>query len=196
MIGTIAGQQVLSLRRQRILAVLFVSFVAMTALAGVIGWSSHNTIIRVYNQAVKLLAASGETAPPNPFRLKPQLSLLSNMAIYIAPISLAIVVGHLAMADDQTGGLGRMIFTRRVSRASYVAGKVLAAAAVLAAMLGVSLAVAIASLALVNSSAPTAGELARLLGFYGLSWLYLLVFALVGMVCVLMTRRRSPTSSR
>ena len=49
MIGTIAGQQVLSLRRQRILTVLVVSFVAMTALAGVIGWSSHNTIIRVYN---------------------------------------------------------------------------------------------------------------------------------------------------
>jgi ABC-type transport system involved in multi-copper enzyme maturation permease subunit len=193
MIGTIAGQQVLSLRRQRILTVLFVSFVAMTALAGVIGWSSHNTIIRVYNQAVKLLAASGETAPPNPFRLKPQLSLLSNMAIYIPLIGalLAIVVGHLAMADDQTGGLGRMIFTRRVSRTSYVAGKILAAAAVLAAMLGVSLAVAIASLALVNSSAPSAGELARLLGFYGLSWLYLLVFALVGMICVLMTRRRS-----
>jgi ABC-type transport system involved in multi-copper enzyme maturation permease subunit len=192
-ITTIAVQQVLSLRRQRILMVLLVSFVAMTALAGFIGWSSHNTIIRVYDQAVKLLAASGKTAPPNPFGLKPPLSLLSNMAIYIPLIGalLAIVVGHLAMADDQTGGLGRMIFTRRVSRASYVAGKILAVAAVLAAMLAVSLAVAIASLVLVNSSAPSSAELARLLGFYGLSWLYLMVFALIGMVTVLITRRRS-----
>jgi ABC-type transport system involved in multi-copper enzyme maturation permease subunit len=192
-ISTVAVQQVLSLRRQRILTVLFVSFVAMTALAGFIGWSSHNTIIRVYDQAVKLLAASDKTAPPNPFGLKPPLSLLSNMAIYIPLIGalLAIVVGHLAMAGDQTNGLGRMIFTRRISRTSYVAGKVLAVAAVLAVMLVVSLAVAVASLVLVNSRAPSAGELARLLGFYGLSWLYLMVFALIGMVAVLLTRRRS-----
>jgi ABC-2 type transport system permease protein len=192
-ISTIAVQQVLSLRRQRILTVLFVSFVAMTALAGFIGWSSHNTIIRVYDQAVKLLAASDKTAPPNPFGLKPPLSLLSNMAIYIPLIGalLAIVVGHLAMAGDQTNGLGRMIFTRRISRTSYVAGKVLAVAAVLAVMLVVSLAVAVASLVMVNSRAPSSGELARLLGFYGLSWLYLMVFALIGMVAVLLTRRRS-----
>ncbi len=38
MIATIASQQVLSLRRQRILSVVLVSFVAMTVLAGFIGW--------------------------------------------------------------------------------------------------------------------------------------------------------------
>lgn len=193
MIATIASQQVLSLRRQRILSVVLVSFVAMTVLAGFIGWSSHNTIIRVYDQAVKMLAASGRTAPPNPFGLKPPLSLLSNMAIYIPLIGalLAIVVGHLAMAEDQAKGLGRMIFTRRISRRSYAAGKIAAVAAVLAGMLAASLVVAVASLVLVNSSAPTLSELLRLAGFYALSWLYLMVFALIGMVTVLATRRRS-----
>ena len=193
MITTIASQQVLSLRRQRILSVVLVSFIAMTVLAGFIGWSSHNTIIRVYDQAVKMLAASGKTAPPNPFGLKPPLSLLSNMAIYIPLIGalLAIVVGHLAMAEDQANGLGRMIFTRRISRRSYVAGKIVAVALVLAGMLAVSLAVAVASLVLVNSTAPTLSELLRLVGFYALSWLYLMVFALIGMVTVLATRRRS-----
>ena len=193
MITAIASQQVLSLRRQRILTVLLVSFVTMTVLAGFIGWSSHNTIIRVYDQAVKILAAAGKSAPPNPFGLKPPLSLLSNMAIYIPLIGalLAIVVGHLAMAEDQANGLGRMIFTRQISRTSYVAGKIVAVAAVLAGMLAASLAVAITSLVLVNSSAPTASELLRLAGFYALSWLYLMVFALIGMVTVLITRRRS-----
>ena len=193
MITTIASQQVLSLRRQRILTVVLVSFVAMTVLAGFIGWSSHNTIIRVYDQAVRMLAASGKTAPSNPFGLKPPLSLLSNMAIYIPLIGalLAIVVGHLAMAEDQANGLGRMIFTRRISRRSYVAGKIVAVAAILAGVLAASLAVAIASLVLVNSVAPTISELVRLLGFYALSWLYLMVFALIGMVAVLATRRRS-----
>jgi len=192
-IATVASQQVLSLRRQRILTVVLVSFVAMTMLAGFIGWSSNNTIIRVYDQAVKMLAASGKTAPPNPFGLKPPLSLLSNMAIYIPLIGalLAIVVGHLAMAEDQANGLGRMIFTRRISRRSYVAGKIAAVAVVLAGMLTASLGVAIASLVLVNSTAPTLSELLRLVGFYALSWLYLMVFALIGMVAVLATRRRS-----
>ena len=104
---------------------------------------------------------------------------------------LAIVVGHLAMAEDQANGLGRMIFTRRISRRSYAAGKIAAVAAGLAGMLAASLAVAVASLVLVNSTAPTLSELLRLAGFYALSWLYLMVFALIGMVTVLATRRRS-----
>lgn len=193
MITTVASQQVLSLRRQRVSTVLLVGFVAMTILAGFIGWSSHNTIIRVYDEATKMLAAAGKTAPPNPFDLKPTLSLLSNMAIYIPLIGalLAIVVGHVALADDQANGLGRMIFTRRISRRSYVAGKIAAVAFVLAEMLAVSLVVAVASLVVVNSAAPTLGEMIRLVGFYALSWLYLMVFALIGMVAVLATRRRS-----
>ena len=38
---------------------------------------------------------------------------------------------------------------------------------------------------------PAAAELGRLSLFYALSWLYLLLFALVGMAAVLLTRRRS-----
>jgi ABC-type transport system involved in multi-copper enzyme maturation permease subunit len=44
---------------------------------------------------------------------------------------------------------------------------------------------------LVVNHALGAGDLARLAGFYLLSWLYLLVFALIGMVAVALTRRRS-----
>mgnify|MGYP000491065690 CR=1 FL=1 len=39
---------------------------------------------------------------------------------------------------------------------------------------------------MVNSTAPTLSELVRLVGFYALSWLYLMVFALIGMVAVLL----------
>ena len=193
MIAIIAVQQVQSLRRQRVVLALVGTLLAMTAMAGLIGWSSHNTIVRVYDEAVRLLAADGQPAPPNPFLLKPTLSLLSNMAIYIPLIGalLALLLGHLAMADDESNGIGRLLFSRRLSRTSYVLGKLAAAAAILGVGAAVSLIASVASLWLVNRVLPTGSELGRLMAFYGLSWLYLLFFALIGMVMVLVTRRRS-----
>jgi len=107
-IALVARHQLVSLRRQRVLVATVVSLLAMTVLAGVIGWSSHNTIVRVYSDATQLLAADGQPAPPNPFDLKPTLSLLSNMSVYVPLIGalLALVIGHLAMVDDKTTGIG------------------------------------------------------------------------------------------
>lgn len=193
MIATVARHQLVSLRRQRVLVATGLSLLAVTVLAGVIGWSSHNTIVRVYSDATQLLAAEGKPAPPNPFDLKPALSLLSNMSVYVPLIGalLALVIGHLAIADDKTTGLGRLVFSRPVSRRDYIAGKALAAAGVLGVTLVASAVVAAVALAVVNTAVPSPAELARLGLFYLLSWLYLMVFALVGMVTVLLTSKRS-----
>ena len=192
MIATVASHQVLSLRRQRVFLAMLATLLTMTALAGVLGWSSHQTIVRVYDEAVKLLASTGKPAPPNPFLLKPTLSLLSNMVVYIPLIGalLALIVGHLSIVDDETNGTGRLVFSRQISRTSYVLGKIASAAIVLAVVLAASLAVSVGALLVVNRTIASA-DLGRLLMFYGLSWLYLMVFALIGMVTVLMTRRRS-----
>ena len=187
----IARQQLVLLRRQRTFVVMLATLLVMSALAGVLGWSSHHTIVRVYEEAVKLLASTGKPAPPNPFTLKPTLSLLSNMVVYIPLIGalLALIVGHLSIVDDETNGIARLIFTRQLSRTSYVLGKIASAAAALAAVLLASLVVSVTSLLVVNHRITT-HEFARLALFYGLSWLYLMVFALIGIVAVLITRRR------
>lgn len=192
MIATIASHQVLALRRQRVFLALLATLLTMTALAGVLGWSSHQTIVRVYDEAVKLLASTGKPAPPNPFLLKPTLSLLSNMVVYIPLIGalLALILGHLSIVDDETNGIGRLVFSRQITRTSYVIGKILSSAAVLAVVLAASLLISVAALLVVNHSV-AAAELGRLGLFYALSWLYLMVFALIGMVAVLMTRRQS-----
>ena len=170
---------------------MLATLLVMSALAGVLGWSSHHTIVRVYDEAVKLLAETGKPAPPNPFTLKPTLSLLSNMVVYIPLIGalLALIVGHLSIVDDETNGIARLIFTRQLSRTSYVLGKIASAAVALAAVLLASFAVSALSVLFVNHTI-TASELSRLALFYGLSWLYLMVFALIGMGAVLITRRR------
>lgn len=193
MISTIASQQLLALRRQRVFLAVLGLFVAMTAAAGVLGWSSHNTIVRVYDQAVTLLASQGQPAPANPFLLKPELSLLANMVVYIPLLGalLALLLGHLSVAQDEATGLGRLIFSRRVSRTGYALGKIAAAAASLALILLAALVVSVVSLLIVNQAVPTVGQVGRLGLFYGLSWLYLMVFALVGIGMTLLNRRRS-----
>jgi ABC-type transport system involved in multi-copper enzyme maturation permease subunit len=192
-IATIASHQIRSLRRQGVLVTVMAAFVGLTTLAGVLGWSSHRTIIGVYDEAVKLLASRGRDAPPNPFLLKPELAMLSNMVIYITLMGalVAIVVGHLSVADDEATGVGRLLFSRQLTRRSYLLGKVVASAIVLGvAMVLCALFSALAML-IVNHDMPSDGQLLRITGLYALSWLYLMVFALIGMMTVLVTRHRS-----
>lgn len=193
MIATVAVHQMTSLRRQKTSLALVGLFVAMTALAGVIGWSSSQTINRVYNQAVVILAQAGKPAPANPIGIKPTLSLLSNMTVYIPLVGalLALVLGHLSIADDRTSGVGRLLFSRQLSRTPYLLGKSLGASAVLVAALFASLVVSVLSLVVANGALPTAADLGRLVLFYGLSLLYLLTFLLIGMAAVLLSRKRS-----
>jgi len=191
-IATIAMHQFLSLQRQRVLLVMFITMLTVTILAGVLGWSSHHTIVRVYDEAVKILASTGRPAPPNPFLLKPTLSLLSNMVVYIPLIGalLALILGHVSIADDDSIGIGRLVFSRQITRTNYVLGKIVTAAAVLVLLLVASMIVSVGSLVVVNR-AITGGDFGRLALFYALSWFYLMVFALIGMIAVLVTRRRS-----
>ncbi|WP_392544383.1 ABC transporter permease [Oryzobacter telluris] len=192
MIIAVTTHRLRVLQRQRVVAAVGATLLVATALAGVLGWSSHQTIVRVYDEAARLLQSTGRPAPPNPFLLKPTLSALSNMVVYVPLVGalLALVLGHVSLADDESSGLGRLLFSRAVSRTQFALGTVLSVALVLLAVLAASLAVSLVSLLLVNG-ALSADDLGRLVVFFGLAWLYLLVFGLVGMVTVLLTRSRA-----
>lgn len=193
MIGVIARQQLLSLRRQQTFLAFLAVFLLMTALAGVIGWSSHRTIVQVYAAAVTILAADGQPAPPDPFTSVPELSLLANMTIYIPLIGalLALVLGHLAVADEQSTGIGRLVFSRPLSRTSYILGKLLGVAVALGAAMAAATIASLAALIVANGRVPSVSDVGRLVLFSVLSLGYLLLFALVGMLTTLLSRRRS-----
>ncbi|MGK2880602.1 MAG: ABC transporter permease [Mycobacterium sp.] len=191
-IGTVWAHQALTSRRQRVRLIGWSTLLTVTAMAGILGWSSHHTIVRVFDQAVQLQAAAGNPAPANPFLLKPSLSLLSNMVVYIPLIGalIALLVGHLALAEDQTNGMGRLIFTRPIARTHYALGKMLSVGQLLATVLAGCWALSLVALLVVNRTV-SGPDLARLAGFYALSWAYLSVFALIGMLTALLIRRRS-----
>lgn len=192
MIATVTTHQLRVLHRQRATAATTVTLLVVTVLAGVLGWSSHQTIGRVWDEAARLLASTGRPAPPNPFLLKPSLSALSNMVVYVPLVGalLALTLGHLSLADDQGNGLGRLVFSRSLRRSQFALGKALGVALVLAGVLVLSLVVSAVALVLVNG-AVSSGELARLSLFYALAWVYLVAFGLVGMATVLVTRTRA-----
>jgi ABC-type transport system involved in multi-copper enzyme maturation permease subunit len=193
MIALIAAHQIRMLRRERIFLAILAALLLMTALAGFIGWSSHNTIVKVYRESSAMLASEGKPAPPDPFALKPHLSLLSNMTIYIMLIGalLAIIVGHLAIVSDRVSGTTRLIFARPVPRSTYFLGKLAGVGAALGGILAVSYVLSVISLIIVNSSLPSAEEFGRLALFYLLSLAYMLLFALVGATAALVVPGRS-----
>lgn len=192
MITVVALQQLTAFTRQRMLTVTVAVLAGFAALAGILGWASHRTIIGVYDESVKLVATRGQAVPPNPLLLKPTLSMLSNETIYVTMIGalIAIVIGHLAVADDDSSSVGRLVFTRPISRTSYTAGKTAAIGTLLAIGVAASYLISVASLTIIDRF-PNGSDLARLAGFYLLAWLYLMVFALVGAGTVLITKRRS-----
>lgn len=193
MIAVIAAHQLRMLRRERLFLAILTALLVMTALAGLIGWSSHNTIVKVYDESSAMLASEGKPAPPDPFALKPTLSLLSNMTIYILLIGalLAIIVGHLAIVSDLAAGSSRLIFSRPVRRSTYLLGKLAGIGAALAMILAVSYVLSVVSLVIVNDSLPTAAEFGRLALFYLVSLAYMLLFALVGVTAALVVHGRS-----
>lgn len=189
----IARQHLRLLSRSHTFLLMLVVLLGMTALSGFIGWSSHSTIIRVYDETVRTLAAAGKPAPPNPFAYKPRLSLLNNMIIYVPLIGalLAIVIGNMSVAGDRQAGVTRVIFSRPVGRSSYFWGKVVGSALAGVAIMAACLALSVIGLTLINHGLPTASELVRLTLFYALSGLYLLLFVLIGLVAALLTRSQS-----
>lgn len=191
--AVIARQHVSALARRQTFVLMLGVLLLMTALSGFIGWSSHSTITRVYEETVRTLAAKGVPAPANPFDSEPRLALLNNMIIYVPVIGalLAIIIGHLSVVDDRYAGVTRVIFSRPVARSSYFWGKLGGGAFAGTVILLACLALSAVTVTLVNGDPPTATELVRLAGFYMLSGLYLLLFVLIGTVTALLTRSGS-----
>ncbi|MBK8294906.1 MAG: ABC transporter permease [Solirubrobacterales bacterium] len=193
MTTVIARHHIKALRRQKTFVLMLSVLLLMTAVSGYIGWSTHSTILRIYEETVATLSAAGMPAPPNPFDAKPRLSLLNNMVIYVPLIGslMAILLGHVSMMGDRQAGVTRIIFSRPVGRSSYFWGKAAGSAIALAAIMVACLALSTAGLTLVNGNLPSVPEFIRLVLFFVLSGTYLLVFTLVGAITALLVRSQS-----
>lgn len=189
----IARHQLQTLARGRTFLLMLAVLLVMTALSGFIGWSTHSTITRVYEETVRTFTASGKPIPANPFAATPRLSLLNNMIIYVPLIGalLAVVIGHISMMADRQAGVARAIFSRPVTRSSYFWGKLSGAAVAVLAIMAACLVLSLVAVGLINGGVPTGAEILRMALFYAVSGLYLMIFVLVGAIAALLTKSQS-----
>jgi ABC-type transport system involved in multi-copper enzyme maturation permease subunit len=168
--------------RDRTVLLLASLFLVLVLLSAYLGWSATSTVDAVYRRVVEVLTARGAPIPPNPVTDISPLSLLRNMATYIALIGalISLVLGHEMIAADRKAGVLPLIASRPVDLPCYAVGKALAIAYAVACLLGLAAAINAASFLLLPGFVLDAAQWLQLAQFYAASALYMIAFGLLG----------------
>ncbi|MDP9989210.1 ABC transporter permease subunit [Arthrobacter sp. KFRI-F3372] len=166
--------------RERLPQLVLSVFVAMTGAAAFIGSSAKETVSGVYREA----AAQALTTAANPFDGVSPLYYARNNVIYIILIGalLAIVTGVQSTIRDRRAQTIDLVLSRDVRPVSYLGAKLSGIALMLAGLLVLTAFLSFAGIGAVTGTVPTPGESLRLLGLYGLAWLFLMAFVTFGMI--------------
>jgi ABC-type transport system involved in multi-copper enzyme maturation permease subunit len=183
-INIVAKNEFKTLFKEKTFIILLIIFILMTIFSTYIGWSAKNTIINVYQETVKELSLKGiKEIPPNPFTGIPDLSILKNMIVYVFLIGslLALVIGNSAFIKDRRSGVLRIIFSKFISKQTYIFGKIVGIFETLLLVIFISFLLSLFSTILISGHFLTPIEILKLSGFYAISLVYLLIFSMVGL---------------
>jgi ABC-type transport system involved in multi-copper enzyme maturation permease subunit len=183
-IDIVAKNEFKILFKENTFIILLFIFILMTIFSTYIGWSAKNTIINVYQETVKELSLKGiKEIPPNPFTGIPDLSILKNMIVYVFLIGslLALVIGNNAFIRDRRSGVLRIIFSKFISKQTYIFGKIVGIFETLLFVVSISFLLSLFSIVLISGHFLTPIEILKLSGFYAISLVYLLIFSMVGL---------------
>jgi ABC-2 type transport system permease protein len=186
---TVAGQEIRSAARERLAIALLVVFLGMTIASAAIGWSSHHTVMSVYNETVLQMGRH----VPNPFANTSALDVVKNTVIYIVLIGalLAVVVGVRAGVRDRKAGVTDLILSRPIGRRSYLLGKLLGAQAWMGIVLVAALIASWFSVWVISGTPLALTSTALLIGLFALAWVFLLPFSVMGMIAGAKSRHES-----
>jgi len=182
--ATVANNEFRTLFKEKTFLLLLIIFILMTLLSTYIGWSSKTTVEKVYIETTKKLAETGPNEiPPDPFAKIPELSIVKNMVAYVFMIGtiLAIVLGNNSFIRDRRSGVSKIIFSRPIHRSEIVNGKILGIIYALASIIVTSFIISLISTVVISGKVVSISETQRLLCFYFLSFVYLLIFAIIGL---------------
>lgn len=184
-----ARHELRSASRERMPQALLVVFLGMVAASSLIGWLTNHTVTGIWEQT----RAAGLTRAPNPFAHVSPLYYAANVVIYVVLIGalLAIVLGATSALRGRKSGTLDLVLSRPVGTRAYLAGKLAGTSAWLGLAVAAAAVIDWVSLSLIHGAALSMGDTARLVGFYGLAWLFLTAFLIVGMVSGLYSRRET-----
>ncbi|MBG6215071.1 MAG: ABC transporter permease [Cryobacterium sp.] len=186
---TSARHEVLCTLRARVALLLLVVFLGMVSLSSLIGWITNTTVTRVY---AKILA-DGLTTAPNPFAGVSSLYYSRNSVIYVVLIGalMAIILGVQATLRDRKSATTDLVLSRPVNIVLRLAGQFLGLGAVIASVLAASTVISWASISVIVGAPLGIDPTLRLVGFAALSWVLMMIFALLGMLTGLYSRKET-----
>lgn len=156
-------------------------FVAMASLSTLIGWATIHTIQNVYDAAVVELVSMNQPVPEFPLKNISSLAILKNMIIYVVLIGslLSIILGYFIGINDRISGTVKLIFSRNISKTTFLSGKILALVEVLLLILFSTLIISLISAQIFQVL--NVENTIKILEFYGISFLYMLGFSLLAL---------------
>ncbi len=181
----IAKNEVKILTRERSVLLFLIIFILLVLSSAFIGFFAQHTIQKVFKVAATELQNEGQSVPPSPFTNFPDLSVVKNMIIYIVLCGalFAIVLGYSSGIQDKKSGTVKMLFSHQVNKKDFFIGKVKGISFILMLIMLVSLLISALSSAFLSHL--TGIDILRLFGFYALSFIYLLGFAILGIAFAL-----------
>jgi ABC-type transport system involved in multi-copper enzyme maturation permease subunit len=191
---TIANAEIRALFREKTMYSITAVFLFMTAASSFIGWSTFTTADAVYRASVAYLYGHGASAvPENPLHSVASLASFDNLIVYILLIGalLAIIIGHRSFMRERRSGILQVLFTRPISKQSFVLGKILGLSAVLFSIMSVTGFISIVSSFLLPLQRISAVDIGHALIFFLFSFCYMLFFALCGLFFAIVSKSES-----
>ncbi|WP_104131500.1 ABC transporter permease [Cryobacterium sp. M91] len=185
---TSARHEILCTLRARVaLLLLLVVFLGMVSLSSLIDWLTNTTVTRVY----KKILIDGLTTAPNPFAAVSSLYYSHNSVIYVVLIGalMAIILGVQATLRDRKSATADLVLSRPINTVQRLIGQFLGLGAVIAAVLTASTVISWASISVIVAAPLGIDPTLRLIGFAALSWTLMMIFALLGMLTGLYSRK-------
>jgi ABC-2 type transport system permease protein len=184
-----ARHELRSTHRERLPQALLVVFLGMVAASSFIGWLTHRTVTQVWEET----RADGLTQAANPFTDVSALYYAANVVIYVVLIGalLAIALGATSSLRGRTSGTLDLVLSRPVDTRAYLAGKLAGTAGWLGVVVAVAAVVNWLSITVILGGVLGVEDTLRLAGFYGLAWLFLLAFLLLGLLSGIYSRRET-----
>ncbi len=174
---TLARKEVKAAFRDNIFLILIGLFVLLSVISVYIGSSTKNAELQAYQDIVQLLKGQGATNLPTPPEIYP-LSVLRNIISYVSMIGavVAIFLGFETFSGERSNGTLKLIAVRPVYRDQIVTGKLLGGGMVIGLLLGIILIFNLVLFVLVSGITPNIDEIIRLLFFFILAFVYMMVF--------------------
>ncbi|WP_073992914.1 ABC transporter permease [Parasporobacterium paucivorans] len=176
-IMTLARKEVKTAFRDNIFLIVTGLFILLSVISVYIGSSTKNEELQAYQDIVQLLKGQGAATLPSPPAIYP-LSVLGNIVSYVSMIGavVAIFLGFESFSGERNNGTLKLIAARPVYRDQIVTGKLLGGGMVIGVLLGIILIFNLVLFTFVSGMTPGADEIIRLLGFFLLASVYMMVF--------------------